>query len=227
MVNLMLLVLIYSEGNDKKINSILNKFGVKVKTVTNASGTASASVLDYFGLAETKKDVYLAIIPDYLEYNILSKLKNAFKFEEIGTGITFTIPISSSNKFLVDSFKKSDVEEKVKDMKEDNNKYHLIITIVLEGYLEQAMAAAKKAGATGGTVIKGRGLANLVPAKVLGFNIEPEREVILNVVEDESKQKVMEEITSAVGIKTGGKGVCIALPISDAIGLNKYNVNKV
>lgn len=227
MVNLMLLVLIYSEGNDKKINSILNKFGVKVKTVTNASGTASASVLDYFGLAETRKDVYLAIIPDYLEHNILSKLKNAFKFEEIGTGITFTIPISSSNKFLMDSFKKSDVEEKVKDMKEDNNKYHLIITIVLEGYLEQAMAAAKKAGATGGTVIKGRGLANLVPAKVLGFNIEPEREVILNVVEDESKQKVMEEITSAVGIKTGGKGVCIALPISDAIGLNKYNVNKV
>ena len=227
MVNLMLLVLIYSEGNDKKINSILNKFGVKVKTVTNASGTASASVLDYFGLAETKKDVYLAIIPDYLEHNILSKLKNAFKFEEIGTGITFTIPISSSNKFLMDSFKKSDEEEKVKDMKEDNNKYHLIITIVLEGYLEQAMAAAKKAGATGGTVIKGRGLANLVPAKVLGFNIETEREVILNVVEDESKQKVMEEITSAVGIKTGGKGVCIALPISDAIGLNKYNVNKV
>ena len=227
MVNLMLLVLIYSEGNDKKINSILNKFGVKVKTVTNASGTASASVLDYFGLAETRKDVYLAIIPDYLEHNILSKLKNAFKFEEIGTGITFTIPISSSNKFFMDSFKKSDVEEKVKDMKEDNNKYHLIITIVLEGYLEQAMAAAKKAGATGGTVIKGRGLANLVPAKVLGFNIEPEREVILNVVEDESKQKVMEEITSAVGIKTGGKGVCIALPISDAIGLNKYNVNKV
>ena len=227
MVNLMLLVLIYSEGNDKKINSILNKFGVKVKTVTNASGTASASVLDYFGLAETRKDVYFAIIPDYLEHNILSKLKNAFKFEEIGTGITFTIPISSSNKFLMDSFKKSDVEEKVKDMKEDNNKYHLIITIVLEGYLEQAMAAAKKAGATGGTVIKGRGLANLVPAKVLGFNIEPEREVILNVVEDESKQKVMEEITSAVGIKTGGKGVCIALPISGAIGLNKYNVNKV
>ena len=227
MVNLMLLVLIYSEGNDKKINSILNKFGVKVKTVTNASGTASASVLDYFGLAETRKDVYLAIIPDYLEHNILSKLKNTFKFEEIGTGITFTIPISSSNKFLMDSFKKSDVEEKVKDMKEDNNKYHLIITIVLEGYLEQAMAAAKKAGATGGTVIKGRGLANLLPAKVLGFNIETEREVILNVVEDESKQKVMEEITSAVGIKTGGKGVCIALPISDAIGLNKYNVNKV
>ena len=56
MVNLMLLVLIYSEGNDKKINSILNKFGVKIKTISSASGTASPSVLDYFGLMETKKD---------------------------------------------------------------------------------------------------------------------------------------------------------------------------
>ena len=64
-----------------------------------------------------------------------------------------------------------------------------------------------------------------MPAKVLGFNIEPEREVILNVVDDESKTKVMEEITNSVGIKTGGKGVCIALPISEAIGLNKRNVN--
>lgn len=227
MVNLMLLVLIYSEGNDKKINSILNKFGIKVKTITNASGTASPSVLDYFGLVETKKDVYFAIIPQYEESKILNKLKNSFKFEQVGTGITFTVPISSANKFLVDSFNKTDVEENVKDMKEEENKYHLIITIVLEGYLEQAMAAAKKAGATGGTVIKGRGLANIMPVKVLGFNIEPERELILNVVDDESKTKVMEEITQAVGIKTGGKGVCIAIPISDAIGLNKRNVNTV
>lgn len=225
MVNLMLLVMIYSEGNDKKINSILNKYGIKIKTITSASGTASPSVLDYFGLMETKKNVYLAIIPQYDEYKILNKLKNTFTFDKVGTGITFTIPISSSNKFLSDSFKINEVEEKVDKMNEDEKKYHLIITIVLEGYLEQAMAAAKKAGATGGTVIKGRGLANLVPAKVLGFNIEPEREVILNVVDDESKTKVMEEITNSVGIKTGGKGVCIALPISEAIGLNKRNVN--
>lgn len=225
MVNLLLLVIIYSEGNYKKINSILNKFGIKVKTVTNASGTASPSLLDYFGLMETKKDVYFAIIPQYDEYKILNKLKNTFIFDKVGTGITFTIPISSSNKFLSDAFNKDVVEEKVNKMNEDEKNYHLIITIVLEGYLEQAMAAAKRAGATGGTVIKGRGLANLVPAKVLGFNIEPEREIILNVVDEESKNKVMEEITNSVGIKTGGKGVCIALPISDAIGLNKRNVN--
>ena len=219
MVNLMMLVIILSEGNDKKVNSILNKQGIKFKIVTSASGTASPSVLDYFGLVETRKDVYLAVIPESAEYKILTKLKNSFKVYDDGVGLAFTIPISSSNKFLADAFINNNEEEKVKYMNEDNTKYHLIITIVLEGYLEQAMAAAKKAGATGGTVIKGRGLANIIPNKVLGFNIEPERDVILNVVAEEDKNKVMEEITQAVGIKTKGKGVCIALPVSSSVGI--------
>lgn len=103
----------------------------------------------------------------------------------------------------------------------DNNKYHLIITIVSEGYLEQVMDAAKKAGAQGGTVIRGRGLGNKEAEKLFGFKLEPGRDLILNVVEDNIKNKVMEEITKAVGIKTSGKGICMSLPVDNAIGIAK------
>lgn len=225
MVNILLLVLIMDEGYDKKVNLFLNKFGIKFKTVSSAIGTASPSLLDYFGLTETKKEVFLAVIPNYLEEKLLGKIKNTFKLEKQGSGVAFTIPITSSNKFLSDIFSKDEEVKKGDNIMEDEVKYHLIITVVLEGYLEQVMAAAKRAGATGGTVIKARGLANIMPNKVLGFNIEPERELILNIVDDESKNKVMEEITKSCGIKTGGKGVCVALPISMAEGLNK-NINK-
>lgn len=221
MINILLLTIIIDEGLDRKVNLLLNRYGIKVKTVSGANGTASPSVLDYFGLAETKKDIYFAIIPDYLESKILDKVKSSFKLDKEGKGIAFTIPISSSNKYLSDTFKKSDIRENDEDMKEDNNKYHLVITIVMEGYLEQVMAAAKRAGATGGTVIKARGLANVMPTKILGFNIEPERELVLNIVNEDSKNKIMEEISKEVGIKTPGKGICIALPISSAIGLSK------
>lgn len=221
MVNIMLLFIILDEGNDKKVNNLLNRYGIKVKTVSNAAGTASPSVLDYFGLVETKKEVFFAIIPNYLETKILDKIKTLFNFKVQGSGVAFTIPISSSNKFLVDGFNKTDVGEKVENMKEDNNKYHLVITIVMDGYLEQVMAAAKRVGCGGGTVIKGRSLMNMVPTKILGFNIEPEKEIVLNIVVEEDKNRLMEEISKEVGIKTPGKGVCIALPISSAIGLNK------
>lgn len=223
MVNILLLVMILDEGYDKKVNLLLNRYGIKVKTVSSANGTASPSVLDYFGLAETKKDVYLGIIPDYLETKILEKLKSVFKLEKEGTGITFTIPISSSNKYLSETFNKSNVGENDEIMKENKNKYHLVITIVSEGYLEQVMAAAKRAGCGGGTVIKGRGLGNVIPTKILGFNIEPEKDIVLNIVLEKDKNKVMEEISKEVGIKTPGKGVCIALPVSSAEGLSNYD----
>ena len=104
-------------------------------------------------------------------------------------------------------------------MEQENSiKYHLVITIVSEGYLEQVMTAAKRAGSSGGTALKGRGLSDSRPAKILGFNIEPEKDIVLNIVTDRDKKRVMEEITKEVGIKTRGKGVCISVPVEDAVG---------
>jgi len=221
MINLKMLCIIIDEGFDKKVNNILNKFNIKAKTVSNASGTASQSILNYFGLEETKKELFFAIIPDYLSGKILSKINNEFEIQKEGTGVAFTMPISSSNKFLVDNFKQ-DAEGNEMFMNESEKKYHLVITIVLEGYLEIVMDAAKKAGCAGGTVIKGRGLGNVMPAKILGFNIEQEKDIVFNVVQEKDKKRVMEEISNAVGIKTPGKGICISLPIEDTIGFERY-----
>lgn len=224
MVNIKLLFIILEIGNDKKIKNILNKFGIQVKTASYARGTASPSILSYFGLTETEKEMFMAIIPDYLCGEILDKINNDLKLNNVGVGLAFTVPILSSNKFLSAIFSKNDLVGSDVEMKNENKiKYHLIMTIVAEGYLEKVMSAAKKAGSTGGTVINGRGLSSNKAAKVLGFNIEPEKDIVLNIVSDENKTKVMEEITKEAGIKTKGMGVCLSLPIDDVIGLDIYD----
>lgn len=223
MINIKLLFVILDEGYDKKLNNLLNKFKISFKTVSNAYGTASSSLLEYFGLAETKKEMFMAIIPDYLSVKILNRIKKEFDLEKEGTGIAFVVPISSSNKFLSEEYRKENPERRDSIMQEKGNiKYHLIISIVLEGYLEQVMAAAKRAGSFGGTVINGRGLGSKNSKKFLGFNIEPGREIIINVVPETDKNKVIEEITKEVGIKTKGKGICFSLPIEEVVGLEKY-----
>ena len=50
------------------------KYGIRLKTVSKVYGTASVSVLNYFGLLETEKELFLAIIPDYLTNEILIKV---------------------------------------------------------------------------------------------------------------------------------------------------------
>ena len=223
MINLKLLMVIIDEGHDKKINNLFNRLGIKVKTVSTANGTASPSMLDYFGLVESKKNLFMAIIADTLMEKILLKLKQTFKLEKEGTGIAFVIPISSSNKFLVDAFHRGSLDRRKNEMKEGMKiKYHLIVTIASDGFSEKIISAVKKTGGFGGTVLRGRELSNIIPQKILGFNIECEREIVLNVVPENERKKVMEEITKATGIKTDAKGLCFSLPIEDAIGLDLF-----
>ena len=85
MVNIKLLFIILDYGYSKKVNSLLNKYGIKYKTILNAYGTASPSLLTYFGLTDTKKEIYISIIPDYLSEEILTKSNSTFNFANISS----------------------------------------------------------------------------------------------------------------------------------------------
>lgn len=221
MSNLKLLITIALVGHEEKLQNIYDKYNLLLRTQVQGKGTASSSLLNYFGLADTVKNINISVIPDYLEKDILKEINETLNIENPGTGIVFTIPLTSANKFLLDGFKQKEVME---DTKMNEKKYHLIITILLEGHLEQVMNAAKKMGAQGGTVIRGRGLGNKEAEKLFGFKIEPGRELVLNVVEDSIKNKVMEEITKTVGIKTKGRGIVLSLPVDNAIGIDNENI---
>lgn len=217
MTKLKLLIIICEENCEKKIKNIYLKNNIFMKFLIKGNGTASSSILEYFGLLETKKDIHLSIIPDYLEAKILNQINKNLNINDLGLGIAFCISLTSANKYLLNGFEnKKDIKEN-EMMKEVKN--HLIITIVLEGHLEQVMSAAKKMGAQGGTVIRGHGLGNKDAVKLFGFEIEPGREIVLNVVDTKIKKQVMEEITKTVGIKTPGKGICIALPVDAVTGM--------
>lgn len=120
--------------------------------------------------------------------------------------------------------KKEEKKQKIK--KEKNNIHHLIITIVTEGYSEKVMNTAKNAGASGGTLINGRSIFQTNSKRqFLGFSIEPEKDVILIVTDENKKNNIMNAITKETGLKTEGGGIIFSLPITDAIGLYEDQEN--
>ena len=203
---------------EKKIEKIINKFKLPFNTITYGSGTASQSMLDFFGLVETEKYISMSIIPDIMENKIFSKLDEDLKLKEIGNGIAFTVPLSSSSKYVRDAFKKKEGDKM--EEKKSNKKYHLIMAVVADGYADKVMNAAKKCGANGGTLIKGRELGGKNSFKIFNMTMEPEKDIVLIVCPEKDKNKIMETILEKTGIKTDGKGVCISLPIDTTLGLN-------
>lgn len=214
-MNLKLLFIITNE--EKKLNQLVNRFNLPFNTIFHGIGTASKSMLDFFGLIPCEKTILMSIIPDYQEQNLLLDLKKRMHLEEIGNGIGFTVPLSTSSKYIKDAF----TNQKEGEIMSTSNNYHLVLSIVQEGYAEKVMNIAKKNGANGGTLIKGRGLGSKNSFKFFNMTIEPEKDIVLIVVDNENKNKIMEAILTKTGIKTEGKGICISLPIDNTIGLDE------
>ena len=211
-MNLKLLFII--NDDEKKLKLLTIEFSLPFNIVTYGEGTASQGILDFLGLTKTEKIVFTSIIPDTYEKEILSYIKREMNLKEIGKGVAFTIPLSSSPQYIHDAFK----GKKGMNMKNKNN-YHLLITMVIEGYAEKVMSVAKKCGANGGTLIKGREIGSKSGFKFFNVQVEPEKDVLLIVCKNEDKNRIMEGILEKYGANTEARGVCITLPIDNTIGI--------
>ena len=218
MNRLSLLTLIINDEDETKYIKFLNDEGCRFKNIIHGTGTASDSVLDYFGLDEIRKSIILSIMPYTMSKHVLKNIKKSkkLKINEPGNGIAFTIPLSSASKYMLDRYEDKEME----DIKMKPANQHLIITIANEGSAEAVMKAAKKAGATGGTTINGRGLEPNQIVKFLGLALEPEKDVILILASDENKTAIMNSIVEKCGSHKEQAGLCFALPVDHVEGIN-------
>ena len=99
--------------------------------------------------------------------------------------------------------------------------YQLILTIVNRGSSEQVMEAARTAGARGGTVISARRVGYEDVQNLLGFTLQPEKEIVAILVPREQKLPVMQAINREAGLKTDCRGVLFSLPVDDILGLQE------
>lgn len=210
-MNLKLLFII--NDDEKCLKRLTNAFALPFNVVSHGKGTASQGILDFLGLTKTEKIVFTSIIPDIYEKELLSYIKKEMKIKEIGRGVAFTTPISSSPKYLSEVFK----DNGGKIMK-GKREYHLLLTIVIEGYAEKVMGVAKKYGANGGTIIQGREIGTKSSFKFFNVEVEPEKDILLIVCKEEDKNTIMEKILEKYGANTDAKGLCITLPIDNVIG---------
>lgn len=100
-----------------------------------------------------------------------------------------------------------------------DREYDLIITVVNRGFADSAVEAAKKAGAQGGTIFYARGTGIHEVEKFFGITIQPEKEVVLNLVKHQLTKQIMHAIVDEAGLGTPGRGLSFALPVEDVVGI--------
>lgn len=190
-----LLIAIVNRGHAERFFAIARKEGASGGTIIPAKGTASNSILAALGLGDTSKEIVLILLDDKLAHNIL----NAVRKEDKIQGVVALLGEEENNM---------------------DNKWKMITVIVNTGYADDIMDAARKAGATGGTVTHARGTGTAEDAHFLGVTIVPEKEMIMILAESEKAQAIVDAISSLKCLDEPGIGIIYTQDVKEFKNLN-------
>ena len=102
-------------------------------------------------------------------------------------------------------------------------KYEAIFCVINAGFSDDVMFAARKAGAAGGTVLKGRGTAPLEAERLFKITVQPEKEIVMLLVPEDIKDAVLRELYQSVGLGNAGQGIIFSMPVDRALGLSDFS----
>ncbi len=98
-------------------------------------------------------------------------------------------------------------------------KHNLIVTIVKKGCCEKIIKASEKAGSEGATIIPARGTGIHEKKQLLGIPIEPEKDIILTIIQEGKTERVLEAIIEAGNLNKPATGIAFVLELKEVVGV--------
>jgi len=223
------LISIVNRGDEHKLKEILDDVSVSLSFVFTGRGTARSAVLDYLGIGQTEKEILVSIIPEYDEDSIMREIRAKLSLYLVGRGISFTVPLSAVSEIIANGITgaaTNKTTEGKRIMNDGERKYHLIVAAVAANHTDEAMEAARAAGAAGGTIVRARSIDNKKAEQFIGLTFTTEREILMILAKKESKTAIMEAISASAGLKTEAGGVIFSMPVDKTAGIGVQDADE-
>ncbi|GHV93838.1 hypothetical protein AGMMS50293_01580 [Spirochaetia bacterium] len=221
----------------KAISGVFEEEKVRFYFTSKGRGTASSDVLDLLGIGANDKAVVLCMEQAVLVPVLLKEVQKKLGFHNPGAGIAFTVPLSGINTPMLRVFKQS-IHKNEKIAAEFDSiaaagdspaneggvmagefTHDLIISVINQGYSDEFMNTARAAGASGGTVLNGRGQGHDGAVKFFGISVQDEKEVIIMLTSREKKTAIMRAVCETHGLNSKAQGIVFSLPVDNVMGL--------
>ena len=218
-----LLVSIVNKKDILRLKEVIDDCSVSLTISFAGIGTARSQVLDYLGIGETEKTVAFSLIPESDEDLIMREIRTRISLYLVGRGISFTIPLTGISEVIAKGITGAATEKSVdesKIMTNETRRYELILAAVAAGFAEEAMEAARSAGAAGGTIIHALSLNNTKAEQFIGVSLLEERDLLFILTKCETKIPIMQALFNKVGLKTEAGGIIFSLPVDKTAGIS-------
>ena len=184
-------------------------------------GTATSEIMDLLGLDSKEKDVIFSVGKATLVNKLMRDLNNDLRGSARSKGIVFDIRIDAVSHILALAILMPVKEEQGREdtMMEEGMENSMILVTVNQGFTEEVMDTARKAGARGGTIIHARWAGSESTEEFYGIKVQQEKEIIAIVAPSNKKKEIMEAINSNHGMKTEARGTVLSIGIEDMVRL--------
>lgn len=181
-------------------------------------GTAPTEMMDIFGLGTNDKDIVISLGSEITVKNMMANYGTIFESHTKYGGIMIIIEVSAASRVLTEimNFNSDKNIERGDGAMKNEHHNNLIIISVNEGYADDVMQVARKAGATGGTIIKGRLADAEFVAELKNTEIDEERELLVILAPLKTSKQIMEDINREFGINSKANGIITAIPTEKA-----------
>lgn len=203
-------------GMGSRILNESKKIGISGGTIFLGRGTVKKPILELLGINESKKEIVLMISDKKIEERLHEGLTEKFHLDKPNKGIIFSSPVNR----IIGIRTREDVQDSIVGGKE-SMEHEVIFTIVERGLGEDVVDAATSAGARGATIINARGSGAHEHEMFFAMNIEPEKEIVMIIIEKEKSDNVINAIKETMHIDEPGKGVMFVMDVSKTSGLFK------
>ena len=216
---IMLILSIIERGKAKAYINMMHKHSIDFHMRSTGTGTASSEMMDILGLASNYKDVVLSFAP----YKAIKSLATTIA-KDLGStsgynGLMMILSTSAigriTSELILRSSQDTEFEGDENSMTSEYQ-HSLIFISVNQGYTDAIMHTAKKAGATGGTVIRARMTGAEQSEHLSDLQIQDEKEIITIFAPDSIRNEIMDEVNKKFGILSEAQSVICSVPVDKA-----------
>ena len=198
------------------MTELCRQLEMPLSVVTHGRGTATRSMMDLLGIENNFKRIVLNVATQDKTRELIRELKRKLFLGMPGQGITIAVPVKSVGGGKTVAYLSG--EQSPKYTPELNFDYELILAIANEGCTDLVMNAARAAGATGGTVVHGKGTGSHNAQKFYAVSLASEKEIVLILTKTGQKADIMRSILKEAGPDSPAGAIVFSLPVTEIAG---------
>jgi len=196
--------------------SMAKAAGARGGTIMHGRAVADNKILRALSLADMQQDIVFTLMREEAGAVLGAVCAACRETPKKLGGIAIMLDVTA---MLVRIGQTAEFTESATDTRSESMESgHTLLTVIVNnGYADDVMAQARKAGAKGGTILTARGTASEADVKFFGITLVPEKEVLMIVAEKGSVDAILTAIRQVPTLSEPGGGIVYSMNVEQFV----------